>query len=356
MDNINDTRDQKKFVGITFSKYKKSDAKKKLLVDLLDGKIEGANYWAAEFICAGHFLDLWNIILHFLGKNIHIANPKLPIYLNIRFNDFKNIVQNGYQDKEIDMRNNNNIRELFAEIITILSLSNKKYDLTPIKISKDAFDISVISDKLLADTTDYARSIYQKEDAKDIFIAINEFIYNLITTKKTRECYYWLEWLFAFEAEYKNKKKIPIMCSRRTFINIHENYQKDFIWIIWDVLLRRSVLLKNGSEKVVKNLLDLFIIKYNISCKKKRKFIIYNAILLLTEQINMRDNVYKDADKIQLIKNKINLIYREIKKNEIIPRDNYLFNNSINQTSNVDKTMKKLSKMNTNNIIIRNTS
>jgi hypothetical protein len=353
MDNINDTREQKKFTGITFSKYKKSDAKKQLLTDLLDGKIEGGNYWAGEFICAGHFLDLWDIILLFLGKNIHLANPKLPIYLNIRFNDFKNIIQNGYHKNELEMRNNANIRELFAEIITILSLSNKKYDLTPIKISKDAFDISVISDKLLADSTDYARIIYKKEDPKDIFIAVNEFVYNLINTKNTRDCCYWLEWLLAFETEYKHKKKVPLICYSRTFVDIHENYKKDFIWIIWDIILRRSTFLKNDIEKVVKNLLDLFIIKYNPSCKKKRKFIIYNAILLLTENININTPVYKDNSKIKLIKNKINLIYREIKKNEIVPRDNYLFNNSINQTSNIDKTMKKLTTMNTTNIIIR---
>ena len=143
---INDIRTESDFKGISFSKYSKVEVRKILLEDMSKGKIEPACHWCAELICAGHFMEVWETVLFYLGKNIHLGNPKLVIYLENRYDFFKSIIENGNHSTILQLRNNNTIRKLFAEIICLLSQSKTKHSFEPIKINLDEdFDISYMS-------------------------------------------------------------------------------------------------------------------------------------------------------------------------------------------------------------------
>ena len=89
---INDVRTIKQFKNGTFSNYKKSDVKKELVKSIYNHKIEESCYWISEFICSGQFIDIWEIILLIMSKYIYLANPKLPLYINMRYQNFRDII------------------------------------------------------------------------------------------------------------------------------------------------------------------------------------------------------------------------------------------------------------------------
>lgn len=340
---INDIRKKKNFRGITFSKFKKSDAKKELLKALFGGKIEPACYWGAEFICAGHYVDIWNILLHFMSNNIHLSNPKLPLYINMRFETFKNIMSNGYSGQELRLRNNAKIRSLFAEIITILAQSRKSNSFDSIKIDKNSFDMTQLVEKLKADSAQYAQLIFRPKDPQELYIAINELSYHLLVSEETITSCFWIEWILEFD-RMCNRKKNKCIADRRSSIPVKPKLQMEVIWMVWELLIKAAEKKSPQIKSIIEALLNLFCMKYTPASKNKRKYILYFATALATKNVDLSIPLYSNNTVIEKVKAKINIIYKQVKKNEDSPNTSYLFNNSIAE-KNLEKTIRKLETM-----------
>jgi hypothetical protein len=342
---INDKRGIQEFRGLSFSNFQKSKVKTELLNSLVNNKVEPACYWAAELVCAGHFLDIWDTIILFVSRYIHLGNPKLPIYIAMRFNNFKDILANGYAGNELTLRNNVKVRQLFSEIICVLSQSRKKHSLETVKIQKtDEFDMTHMASKLKAPSIDYANAVFKSDDPKELYIAMNEFAYHISSASKNcvSACY-WLEWLLEFETMCKQNKELPI-AETRTFAPVLDKFTKDPIWIIWDIILHECDDKNPLAKKIINALLELFSIKYTTGVKKKRRFIIYFAINLLTEHVDYNIDIISNKTSIDAIMKKIGLVYKDVKKNEITLGDDYLFHGL--EKTNLDKTIQRLEKMN----------
>ena len=343
---INDKRVIGDFKKITFSKFEKNKAKRELISCLASGKIEAACYWSAEFICSGHFSDLWETIIEFVSRYIHLGNPKLPIYIAMRFENFKTIVCNGYLDNDLRLRNNPKIRTIFAEIISVLCLSRKKHIFMPIKIKKmEEFDMTHLASKLKAPSLEYCKEIFQDDDPNEFFIPINELSYHISSqSKNVVNACYWMEWILEYEKICRNKNE-KCICARRTFKSVNDKYQLEPIWMIWDILIKQCNLRNNPiMNKILDALITIFCIKYTPGVKRKRRFLIYFAIALLTETVDLNFEIVSNHDNVSKTVNNINIIYKEIKKNEISPKTDYLFNGTPS-ISNLDKTIARLEKM-----------
>ena len=353
MNEINDIRLPKEFNGISFSNFKKADVRKELLNSLNNNKIENACNWSAELICAGHFSDLWEIIIYNIGKNIHLANPKIPIYVDMRFQNFKEIVQNGYIGNEIAMRNNEKIRTIFCELVTVLCLSNKKPAFECVKIINDEFNLLNMTNKFKAPDTSYALKVFDKGDPKEIFIPINELVYHLSRPNSNLlECCYWIEWIVEFD-NICRKKKENLTATCRTFASVDDKYRNNVIWIIWDILLYYVDLLNNEYiSQLMNSLLKIFCIKYTSASCKKRRYLLYFAISLLTENIPTNIELISDKNIIKIVVSKINIIYKQIKKNEESPNTEYLFAN-LEKENTFEQSMRKMNMVNSMDFMTR---
>ena len=140
------------------------------------------------------------------------------------------------------------------------------------------------------------------------------------------------------------KEKRKFICERRN-VPVDGKLQKDIIWIVWDCLLLESSNRGKGHHKLIKSLLNLYCLKFTPGVKKRRKYLIYFAIHILTETLDNSIPIISDKNIIQNVTGKINVIYKQIKKNEIKPDTDYLFNNSFTN-NNLEKTIAKLDKMN----------
>lgn len=338
---IRDVREKKDFSKLTFSNYKKQDVIKEFIKSLKDAKHEASCYWSAELICSGYILELWESIILYMSKFIHVGNPKLPIYIKSCIDNFRNIINNTQFNDDLQLRNDANIRKLFAEICVVLVDSNRKHSFGEnIKISRLDFDISNIGDKLKAPHVNYIKTIFKEKDTKEIYIALNELYYNIKDKRDAVVSCYWVEWILEFDVLMRKYKK-KNLCERRSYVPVDSDDQINIIWIIWDVFFDIS---QNPVEiKIIESLLNIFCLKFSKGVPKKRKYILYFIVTMLTERVNYNLQISKDPENANKIKNNINLIYREIKKNEIIPKSDYLL---ANLKSNREKSIEKMKILN----------
>lgn len=344
---INDIRVASEFKTYSFSNFKKTIVCHQLIDNIHKQKIEPACYWAAELICAGHYNDLWEIIIQYVCQHIHLGNPKIVKYVEMRYQIFQNIVQQGHYTSELNLRNNIVVRKLFAEMIVVLSHSNRKHSFVPIQMDREEeFNVDKLMEKTSAPSTEYVDSIFRKEDSSELYIPMNELIHNITPgTQNMRQACYWIEWTMDYDALCRKRKK-PLTCEKRKeSMYVEFKLQNDMVWMIWEAFMQQSRLRGTYIESLMASLLKLFSIRYTSACSKKRRFLFYFAISLLTDPVPTHIEITTKRDIIEIVIKGIDEIYRQIKQNEKSPQMDYLYSN-LEEEVNLEKSLRKIEMMN----------
>ena len=347
---ITDNRQASDFGTLTFSNYRKSEVVKALISGLRDGTLEASCYWSVELICAGHFMDMWNIIIDFYGKYIHGGNPRLAILILNLYSEFRHIALHVNSGDDLDLRNGTRVRELFCELICVLSHSHKMHPFVATKIGADDFELSHLSRMMIANSNRYSDVVILPGDPKELTIAVNELMYNLSPqVKHVSNACYWVEWIIAYDTKCrkqsrpppkakaaqhnpspsednpKNKPKYENESDVENEINtpshaanlngdphpkfksctcvprsrdadLSETHQQNIIWIVWDAFFKTfefeqpsSAPLSNkaGQLKILTTLHKLFSIRYTPSLGRRRRWLIYFAVNLICIPLNL---------------------------------------------------------------------
>jgi hypothetical protein len=228
----------------------------------------------------------------------------------------------------------------------MLALSNKKNSFEPIRINRiEEFDITQMTERLKAPSIDYIENVFRKDDPNELVIAVNEFAYH-ISADRSNSAFacYWIEWIIDFDIICK-KRKAPVRADRRAKTPVEGKYQTDIIWIFWDALKVRVKQLQNEFvEKIMNGLYNLFCIKYTTGACKKRRYLLYFAVSLVTEPVPTNIELISSKEIVQMAVENIDDIYKQIKQNEEIPKTDYLFS-SLDKQFAIEKSARKLELM-----------
>jgi hypothetical protein len=127
---------------------------------------------------------------------------------------------------------------------------------------------------------------------------------------------------------------------------VENKCRSDIIWLIWDTLIHYSERMHNEFiHKIMVAIMELFCIKYTAATSRKRRYLLYFAVALLTEPFHPTGEIVSDKIVLESVIEHIDNVYKQIKKNEQSPNTEYLFS-GLERENNFENTVQKMELMN----------
>lgn len=325
---VDTERTEKDLRTCTFSEFKKTDARRELLCAIAQGKFEPACYWCAELVCAGHLLEVWESVILYLGKCVHLSHTTVAPYLQTRMENFRTIVRCKTIETLLEVRNIVEIRRMFGEIMCVLCSVKRRHSFDMVKIRAEDMNVLQIKTHFRATSPEFAAPP-RPGDPAEIFPFMNELAFAVTATQHRGEASqmqacFWLEWIYDYEARCKTSKQ-PLRCAARTDVGgtaesvspmaaIPPKHARDVVWMIWENLLFVARHRSPGLQKIARSLMHLFCLKYGAGTHRRRKLLLYVVIALLCEPVHFETAFLTPTQQaqVQMVKQNVDHIYDQI--------------------------------------------
>jgi hypothetical protein len=314
---INDKRINKDLRTFTISGYKRTEVSIAFNRAMLNSKLEDANRWLVELHSSGHIEAIFKEISDVYMKYIHIKNPYFLFYYSKSIELVENILMNYPKPCNCLSRNNQELRNVLAELVSIICTSTKTelFSTRSLpKVSKYAFHAQDIRKRMIAKNTHNIYQYLNDRDPNEVKIALNEIVNLLYSDKKTfSSVTYWYLWLKKISMANKKLHK-EFICKEYDVEGVACQYRTDWVWPLWNILLDYSAKQKGIVKKFINRLYTSYTNNYRGFNSGYKQYILFFCFYICTNTLNLNIKIRQKEHLIIQAQANINKLYGAIEE------------------------------------------
>lgn len=336
---IEQSKNPPKYTQSTFSNYQKTQVSKALIKAIEKMSLEEVCHWAIELHCSGQIESLILNLSYLVSERINIANPFLPEWWWNRMKKYIRIkTLFGKSAMLINSRNNQEMRNLLAEMSVVLTMSEKNNSFVTSKLPKinaKHFKSFNYQNKILKKNTAHIIRFYLEGDYRaglnvheNLVVAFQQYV-NHLYSGNYDGCAWWVMWIFAYDKTSKYQDLEAPIKSQKNAVLSDLNDKLDWVWIFWDFLLRYIQQFhsnhhhgKTHIKEQVEALYYMYLYGLTKANKSKKVVHLLNAVSYIKKNMDWTIPLIlpkKEAYLVQISAN-INVLYKRVNSN----RDSYM--------------------------------
>ena len=284
---------------------------------------EEACHWTAELDASGWQADIWQKLIVYASKHVHMHCPKLPLLLARNYAYYQLYLTQHAQrigEPTHQPRNHPQLQQNLCQLIGLVTLSSKgpMYTLPSIDVTK-------VDDRELVIGT-HAWLMPHKSDAdnKNVLRMLSTMLCH-VENKCTHKMFYWLSVLVEYD-KHQKKNKAPItMAGRKPLLPDDRSYKHvyleganatDWVWLLWLGLAQGTMAFSKprACADTLKALCYLFSLDYTTSKRNTRMPLLLHALQLVCADADWGASVYQsvNVDMISKACANVHLLYQDI--------------------------------------------